>query len=235
MMESQMTVDVPESIGLLLDLREVRVIDAEKGVYFLCWGDEVVYVGSAIYVSSRVATHAAEGRKQFDRAYFIPVSMSELDHTETQFILQLKPRFNLALGPCSCEGCREISPREYRKNARRRRKLEARARAGRSRFPSRTGSSLDRVYWFTRTEAGDWRRVAPARAVELFVDGETVRLGSLRESYRWAFAKCCECGKPMTDADRGKYRPIFCGPCDEAFERRKNELVSQPPMSGEDQ
>jgi excisionase family DNA binding protein len=71
-----------------------------SGIYFLCDGEEVVYVGQSVDVYSRVLQHRRS--KQFDRVFWWPVPASELDKIEGAFIRTLKPRLN-GPGPLTCE------------------------------------------------------------------------------------------------------------------------------------
>jgi len=64
------------------------------GVYFLCQGETVVYVGQSQNVAVRIGTHMGEGRKDFTAAFCMRVPLEDLDYVETQFILALKPKHN---------------------------------------------------------------------------------------------------------------------------------------------
>lgn len=71
--------------------------DRISGVYFLCRGAEVVYVGQSTDVLGRVAQHRTY--KDHDRAYYWPVPPGELDRVEGAFIRLLKPCLNGNVGP----------------------------------------------------------------------------------------------------------------------------------------
>ncbi|MCE5247911.1 hypothetical protein LLG88_13440 [bacterium] len=92
-LDARITTDPPVAIAALLNLIEVPAVYLPPGVYFLCSGQEVVYVGQSVSVVSRVVTHRAGG-KRFDRAYFIPIPESELDTVEAFFIKHLNPALN---------------------------------------------------------------------------------------------------------------------------------------------
>lgn len=62
-----------------------------SGVYFLLDGDEVVYVGQAANVYSRIGQHT---NKRFDRYAFVPCSVDALDRLESLYIHCLRPRMN---------------------------------------------------------------------------------------------------------------------------------------------
>lgn len=83
----------PTSIAMLHPLIPyVFPSPTPSGVYFLCHGNEVVYVGKSINVSARVGQHIPE--KEFDRAYYLPVPPTNLDEVEGNFIVTLKPKYN---------------------------------------------------------------------------------------------------------------------------------------------
>lgn len=65
-----------------------------SGVYFLLDGDEVVYVGQAVNVYSRIAQHT---NKQFDRYAFVPCAVEMLDKLESLYIHWLRPKLNGSL------------------------------------------------------------------------------------------------------------------------------------------
>lgn len=62
-----------------------------SGVYFLLDGDEVVYVGQAVNVYSRIGQHKD---KRFDRYAFVPCAVEVLDRLESLYIHCLRPRLN---------------------------------------------------------------------------------------------------------------------------------------------
>ena len=61
------------------------------GVYFLCDGDRVVYVGQSKNMVQRLGSHA---NKDFNRALFMPVDERDLDRVESLFIALLRPGLN---------------------------------------------------------------------------------------------------------------------------------------------
>jgi hypothetical protein len=64
--------------------------------YFLCDGDEVVYVGQSSCISARLGTHIMEGVKKFDhdRVFFLPCPIESLNLIEQHYIETLKPKYN---------------------------------------------------------------------------------------------------------------------------------------------
>lgn len=81
----------PVSIAGLPGLAQIPVNDLSPGVYFLCSGDEVVYVGQSIAPMSRLAQHRMDREKKFDRAYLLPTPPSEMNDVEGAFIRHLRP------------------------------------------------------------------------------------------------------------------------------------------------
>jgi hypothetical protein len=93
--------DAPESIARLVGLCHIDPAHFLcPGVYFLCLGDEVVYVGQSVNVPARIMTHINESRrpagKRFDplRIFYLPVPGSELSRIESEFIGKLQPEYN---------------------------------------------------------------------------------------------------------------------------------------------
>ena len=62
-----------------------------SGVYFLLDGDEIVYVGQAVNIYSRIAQHTD---KQFDRYAFVLCDVDMLDNLESLYIHVLRPKLN---------------------------------------------------------------------------------------------------------------------------------------------
>jgi hypothetical protein len=63
-----------------------------SGVYFLCKGKQIVYIGQSVNVGSRVPNHC--GEKDFDSVFFIPVVKSKLDQYEAALIDFFNPPIN---------------------------------------------------------------------------------------------------------------------------------------------
>lgn len=86
--------DVLKPIANLL--RPSRAAASLSGVYFLVDGAdrEVVYVGQAVQVDSRISSHLREGTKMFSDAMWLPVPESELNEVESSFIRLLRPKLN---------------------------------------------------------------------------------------------------------------------------------------------
>ena len=90
------SVRLPIAISTIDGLCHVPITGACPGIYFLCHGEAVVYVGQSLSVIGRIATHIKEGVKEFDldRVYFLPCPSSLLDSLERQYIDLLRPKYN---------------------------------------------------------------------------------------------------------------------------------------------
>ncbi len=64
---------------------------APSGIYFLCRDGQVVYVGQAKCVMSRIGQHLSEARKCFDSAYYMVAAMHDLNRLEDKYIELLAP------------------------------------------------------------------------------------------------------------------------------------------------
>ena len=76
------------------DLKRYEILDSDSGVYFLYQGDEIVYVGQAMSVYSRVGVHKKTGEIAFDSFSFISLDIEEADAVESRYILELQPKHN---------------------------------------------------------------------------------------------------------------------------------------------
>ena len=90
------TVDPPQCLDpwrgalRLYDLSETNI----GFVYFLCKGDQVVYVGQSSNIGARIAQHKTQKVKDFDNVWFLKLPSSEVDLVEKAFIASLRPRDN---------------------------------------------------------------------------------------------------------------------------------------------
>lgn len=84
----------PESISNIQSLRQVPKYGFQPGVYFLCKGNDVVYVGQSSNPSARIDQHSKDSNKDYDRVYLLPTPLSELNDVEAAFIHHLKPVLN---------------------------------------------------------------------------------------------------------------------------------------------
>lgn len=81
----------PTAIQNLTELQQLPRHGYQPGVYFLCQGDHVVYVGQSKTPVTRIAAHNCDRSKDFDRVYLQPCPASELDDLECALIHHLKP------------------------------------------------------------------------------------------------------------------------------------------------
>lgn len=65
-------------------------------VYFLCEGDEVVYVGRTTNLARRVLSHQLD--KTFSRVFFIEVCSADAAEVEQELITNWRPRYNKLQG-----------------------------------------------------------------------------------------------------------------------------------------
>jgi len=83
-------IDVPSALKAIIRLREIAPTSF-CGIYFLCLGEDVVYVGQSKNVFARLSGHR---EKDFDRVFFVRVAESQLDAVEMKFIKALNPSLN---------------------------------------------------------------------------------------------------------------------------------------------
>jgi hypothetical protein len=79
------------------------------GIYFLCEGSKLVYVGQSVDIFTRVCTHKTT--KKFDAVFWLPVPPTELDRMEGAFIRLLKPCLNGNPGPVPDDDAMESAKR----------------------------------------------------------------------------------------------------------------------------
>lgn len=86
----------PISISAMHGLCHIALTGNVSGIYFLCDGNEVVYVGQSTCVIARLGQHIAEGAKVFDhsRVFFLPCPIASLNTVEKHFIDTIKPKYN---------------------------------------------------------------------------------------------------------------------------------------------
>lgn len=86
----------PTSIASMHGLCHIALTGTVSGIYFLCDGDEVVYVGQSVCVLARLGTHVTEGKKTFDhdRVFFLPCPIASLNTVEQHLIETMKPKYN---------------------------------------------------------------------------------------------------------------------------------------------
>jgi hypothetical protein len=86
--------------GLFTLLTPAEIVNAaidpaeHSGIYFLIDGHEIVYVGQSENVFSRLAQHAREGVKRFNRFHWVKCHRALLLELEASYIAALTPRYN---------------------------------------------------------------------------------------------------------------------------------------------
>ena len=96
-------IGVPEQIRAKAQKYEAQAEHATQGrqqpligVYLLLLNDQVVYIGSSMNMSVRVAAHKANGRP-FDQVFYIGTKMAERGTLERTLIRAFQPRQNRTL------------------------------------------------------------------------------------------------------------------------------------------
>lgn len=69
-------------------------LNTPPGIYFLCAGDELKYIGQAKNIGSRIREHRPD--KDFDSVFFINCHSNFLNQVETALIRFFKPCHNIA-------------------------------------------------------------------------------------------------------------------------------------------
>jgi hypothetical protein len=85
--------EIPEVLSGVLLLDEVSIHTRGSGIYFLCEGFQIVYVGQAKEVARRVVSHV--GHKTFTHAFYYPCRPEELYAHERCWIEMLLPKCNM--------------------------------------------------------------------------------------------------------------------------------------------
>lgn len=67
-----------------------------RGIYFLFRGNELVYIGSSINITSRIETHRIQKQKEFDSYRILELNGNiNLIKVEARFIYKYKPIYNI--------------------------------------------------------------------------------------------------------------------------------------------
>lgn len=90
----------PKTLQNIDDLITPRPHEVAPCVYFLCDGEDVVYVGKSTSVYERVRNHirdnekGGDSAKTFERWFYIRIPPERLDAAEQAWIAFLQPRYN---------------------------------------------------------------------------------------------------------------------------------------------
>jgi hypothetical protein len=90
------TGEIPDELHKIQDLYQIPIehISTPPGIYFLCKGKKIQYIGQATNVASRIVTHIKEGLKDFDKVLFITSPIRRLTEVETALIRYFRPPLN---------------------------------------------------------------------------------------------------------------------------------------------
>lgn len=99
---SVITRSVEDFHGLPIEIKTIEGICEYKfeatcsGVYFLCNGPEIIYIGQSISISSRIQYHLdnAEFRDEIENAYYFPLNSTQLLEMERNLINKIRPKYN---------------------------------------------------------------------------------------------------------------------------------------------
>lgn len=65
-----------------------------SGIYFLCMGGEIGYIGQSTSVVARAMSHSGNPKRPFDSIYYIECDPKQLDAFEGLLIRFYKPKWN---------------------------------------------------------------------------------------------------------------------------------------------
>lgn len=101
---------VPPELSLIKNLYSLptEYVNTPPGVYFLCYDLEIVYIGQANNIASRICTHISENLKSFNKIFFIPVYKEHLIAVESALIRKYKPKYNQTCNTVITSGDMEI-------------------------------------------------------------------------------------------------------------------------------
>lgn len=83
--------DVPAPLANIADRLVLMPPCCFCGIYFLCEGNEIVYVGQSVNAGSRSTSHRD---KKFNSILILPVPEEKLNEVEAAFIGLLSPKYN---------------------------------------------------------------------------------------------------------------------------------------------
>lgn len=72
----------------------IATLKTVRGIYFLTFNCEIVYIGQSVNVLARIGCHISEGSKKFNNVYFLPVPKGDLTELERKYIHEIKPVYN---------------------------------------------------------------------------------------------------------------------------------------------
>lgn len=87
---------VPDELTRINNLYKLPIenLTTPAGIYFLCKGKKIQYIGQAVNVGRRIIDHINDGIKEFDNVYFITCHTKQLSEVEKAFIRYFQPPYN---------------------------------------------------------------------------------------------------------------------------------------------
>jgi len=106
-MENEIKKQWPEGLEEYKEKFSEFPFNPQSGVYFLFENNELIYIGMAIDIYTRVLCHSKT--VSFDRVWYIPVE-NDIDIVERQFIQHFRPRLNITDNPDNTPQKQEKAP-----------------------------------------------------------------------------------------------------------------------------
>lgn len=94
--ENKATGQIPDELVHIKNLYSLPIeyISTPPGIYFLCKGKKIQYIGQAVNVSSRIINHISEGVKDFDSVFYVICPIKQLNELESALIKFYQPELN---------------------------------------------------------------------------------------------------------------------------------------------
>lgn len=90
--------EVPEELAAVADLRQLPLTDlaTPPGIYFLCKGKQIRFIGRSTDITKRIIDHQKEGDIDFDAVFFLQCPVHRLTALHESLVKYLKPAQNEA-------------------------------------------------------------------------------------------------------------------------------------------
>lgn len=91
------TDEVPPALGSVESLYKLPIknLNTPPGIYFLCNGKEIVYIGKAVNIGHRILEHKRGMKKEFTNVFFICCHLDQMLRIEAACIKFFKPTLNI--------------------------------------------------------------------------------------------------------------------------------------------
>lgn len=90
----------PEKFAEYEKVLKTFSLKPKKGIYFLYDGDEIVYIGMAIDIPTRINVHRQQKKYKFNSAKYLLIENSkDRAKLERKFIKEFRPKFNIFDNP----------------------------------------------------------------------------------------------------------------------------------------